>query len=106
VESTDDPLKKAKKLLGDLEFRGFYAEVNRVIWEALKDRLDLPASELNKQHIFNRLRAKGWGESNIYQLEDLLGKCEMNLYTPDTVRVDAGNLVAHAEQVIKYIRAV
>lgn len=101
-----DPLIRAKQLLEDLDYRRFYTELNHVLWDTLITKFDLPASEMNKQNITSLLRAKGWEEENIFKLQDILNKCEMNLYTPDHSRMDTSVLLRNTEQVIKYINEV
>jgi len=101
-----DPLARTKRLLGNGDHKGFYAELNRAIWEALSDKLNLPASELNKYNIAIQLKAKGWDDDAIYQLQNILSSCEMNLYTPDYNPTDMENMLQNAEHIIKYINEV
>lgn len=102
-----DPLLRAKRMVENPgEQKGFYTELNRALWDALAARFNLPASELNKYNISIQLKAKGWDEENILKLQDILNKCEMNLYTPDYGGMDRENILLEAEQVIKYINEV
>jgi BatD DUF11 like domain len=78
-----DPLQEAKQLFDKGDYKGFYREVNRAIWKALGKKLDLRASELNKFNIARQLKVRGWDTEMTLSLENLLGECEMNLYTPD-----------------------
>ena len=52
------------------------------------------------------LRAKGWEEENLFKLQDVMNKCEMNLYTPDYNGAGMEHILNHAEQVIKYVNEV
>jgi hypothetical protein len=101
-----DPLLRAKRMLNNGDHRGFYTELNRTLWDVLIAKFNLPASELNKFNISAQLRAKGWDEENIFKLQGILNKCEMNLYTPDYNNMDIENILHDAEQTIKYINEV
>ncbi|MBS1973079.1 MAG: protein BatD [Bacteroidetes bacterium] len=101
-----DPLLRTKRLLENGDYKGFYAELNRAIWAALYNKLNLPASELNKHNISLRLKAKGWDETTICQLENILNQCEMNLYTPGYNPADMGATLQSTERIIKYINEV
>ena len=106
VIETVDPLLRAKRMLENGDHRGFYTELNRALWDALASKFNLPASDLNKFNISAELRAKGWDEENIFKLQDILNKCEMNLYTPDYSNIDIENILHDSGQVIKYINEV
>ena len=101
-----DPLLRTKRLFNNGDHRGFYAELNHALWEALSNKLNLPASDLNKYKIGLQLKAKGWDDDAISQLQNMLGRCEMNLYTPDYNPTDMENMLREAEHVIKYINEV
>ena len=101
-----DPLLRTKEMLAQLNYSGFYRELNRSLWEVLASKLNLPASELNKQNVLSVLRAKGWEEENLFKLQDVMNKCEMNLYTPDYNGAGMEHILNHAEQVIKYVNEV
>ncbi|HVM86844.1 MAG TPA: BatD family protein [Puia sp.] len=101
-----DPLFKTKQLLTGGDHKGFYAELNRALWEALYNKFKLPASDLNKHNIVLQLQAKGWDDINIYQLENIFNRCEMNLYTPDYNAADMETTLQSAERIIKYINEV
>ena len=77
-----DPLLETRQLFAEGDYKGFYRELNRAVWKAIADKLDLPASELNKHNITRQLEARGWGMDTILSLENILNECEMNLYTP------------------------
>ncbi len=103
---TIDPLLRAKRMLEHSDHRGFYMELNRSLWDALAAKLSLPASELNKYNISVQLKAKGWDDENIFKLQDILNKCELNLYTPDYNAMNTEHVLQSAEQMIKYINEV
>ncbi|HEX9514256.1 MAG TPA: BatD family protein [Puia sp.] len=95
-----DPLQEAKLLFEKNDYKGFYREVNRAIWKALTRKLDLPASELNKNNIARKLQAKGWDTETTLFLENVLNECEMNLYTPAYDTYNMQQLLRQAESML------
>ncbi len=94
-----DPLHESKELIGTGDYGKFYASINRAIWKAVSDKLQLPASELNKFYISAALRSKGWDDEEIIQLKNLLNECEMKLYTPEYSSSDVERTLEEAEWV-------
>jgi hypothetical protein len=95
-----DPLQEARALFEGGDSKGFYREVNRAIWKAMSRKLDLPASELNKQNSIRQLQLRGWDDTALLTLENLLNECEMNLYTPAYDRWNMQQLLRQAEWVM------
>jgi hypothetical protein len=95
-----DPLSDAKIRFEKGDYPGFYRELNRTVWKAVADKLDLPASELNKYNVVRRLEAKGWDASTALSLEHLLNECEMNLYTPAYDTYNMQQLLSQAETLL------
>ena len=95
-----DPLQEARALFEGGDSKGFYREVNRAIWKAMSRKLDLPASELNKQNSTRQLQLRGWDDTALLTLENLLNECEMNLYTPAYDRLNMQQLLRQAEWVM------
>jgi hypothetical protein len=78
-----DPLLRSKELLESADYKGFYNELNGVVWTAVANRLQLPSSELNKYNIVQALQSRGSTEDTTSLLKKILNECEMSLYTPD-----------------------
>ena len=95
-----DPLQEAKQLLESGDSKGFYREVNRAIWKAMSRKFDLPASELNKQNSLRQLQLRGWDDTSLLSLENILNECEMNLYTPAYDRWNMQQLLMQAERIL------
>lgn len=95
-----DPLAEARQFFENGDSKGFYREVNRSIWKAMTKKLDLPASELNKHNMLRQLELRGWDNTSLLTLENLLNECEMNLYTPDYDRWNMQQLLRQAEWVL------
>lgn len=95
-----DPLAEARQFFDNGDSKGFYREVNRAIWKAMSKKLDLPASELNKQNSLHHLELRGWDDTSLLTLDNLLNECEMNLYTPEYDRRNMQQLLRQAESVL------
>lgn len=95
-----DPLQEARQFFENADSKGFYREVNRAIWKAMSRKLDLPASELNKHNSLHQLQLRGWDDTALMTLENLLNECEMNLYTPAYDRWNMQQLLRQAEWVL------
>lgn len=95
-----DPLLEARQFLEEGDSNRFYREVNRAVWKAIQKKLGLPASELNKQNCVRLLQMRGWDETAIISLENILNECEMNLYTPAYDRYNMQQLLRQAEWMV------
>jgi hypothetical protein len=96
-----DPLEKAKQLLNGGEYKYFYSELNRSVWKAVAEKLDLPSSELNKQNIILQLREKGLDAGTTLQFSRILNECEMSLYTPSYNMQNMEALLHQAELLLE-----
>ena len=99
-----DPLEKAKQLLGSGEYKYFYSELNRSVWKAVVDKLDLPSSQLNKQNIIVQLRAKGMDADTTLLFSGILNECEMSLYTPSYNMQNMEALLHQAELLLEKLQ--
>ena len=95
-----DPLQEARHFFEREDPKGFYREVNRALWKAMSKKLDLPASELNKANSIRQLQLRGWDNTALMTLENLLNDCEMNLYTPAYDRWNMQQLLRQSEWVL------
>lgn len=60
----------------------FYEEMLRALWGYISDKLAIPASQLNRQNVSEKLASAGVGEDTVASLMDILDRCEMARYTP------------------------
>jgi hypothetical protein len=95
-----DPLQEARNFFLREDPQGFYREVNRAVWKAMSKKLELPASELNKANSLRQLQLRGWDNTALMTLENLLSECEMNLYTPAYDRWNMQQLLSQAERLV------
>jgi hypothetical protein len=90
-------------LLENNDYKGFYRELNRAVWKAVSEKLNLPASELNKHNIAKQLQARGWDVDTTRSLENLLNECEINLYTPAYDPYNMQQLLRQAETLFRIL---
>jgi hypothetical protein len=95
-----DPLQDARQSFENGDSKAFYREINRAVWKVVGKKLDLPASELNKSNATRLLRMRGWDETALLSLENVLNECEMNLYTPAYDRFNMEQLLRQTERVL------
>ncbi|HXD78535.1 MAG TPA: BatD family protein [Puia sp.] len=95
-----DPLLGARRYFEFADYGAFCREVNRAIWKAIGQKLNLPSSELSKQNVMAQLELRGWDTPSILSLETALNECELNLYTPAYDRHNMEQLLRQAEWVL------
>lgn len=100
-----DPLLESRGFIFAADYGKFYGSVNRAVWKTVSEKLNLPASDLNKLNIAGNLRSQGWTENEINQLTNLLNECEMKLYTPEYNASDARRMLASAEEIVSRLTA-
>jgi hypothetical protein len=100
-----DPLRESRELMDSGDYSKFYASVNRGVWKSVSDKLQLPASELNKLNIASGLRNRGWSEDDIIRLKNVLNECEMKLYTPEYSTSDMERVLGSAEEITNRLKA-
>jgi hypothetical protein len=100
-----DLLEDAKNYLAQGQYREFYSEINRVLWKAAEDKLDLPGSQMNKLTIARKLREAGWDKETISRLEDLWLECEIKLYTPSHNVTDLRRVLENSEDILSKLKS-
>jgi hypothetical protein len=100
-----DPLMESREFMALGDYTKFYTSVNRAVWKAVSDKLQLHPSELNKLNIASGLRAKDWSDEEIIQLKNVLNECEMKLYTPEFSVSNMERMLASAEAIIYKLKA-
>jgi len=100
-----DPLQESREYMAAADYGKFYASVNRTVWKAVSDKLQLPASELNKLNIASGLRERNWSDEEIIRLKNILNECEMKLYTPEYSSIDVARILQTAEEICLKLKA-
>lgn len=77
-------LASARKQLLSGDKKLFYQNIYKGLYQYLSDKFNIPAAELNKENISERLAAAGIKAPLINQLTETLDLCEMARYAPVT----------------------
>lgn len=96
-------LAKAGRLLNGEQYDGFYEELLRAMNSYLSDKLQIPASQLNRDNVMHALEARGASDELTHNLTEILNDCEMARYTPQSSGMAAGRTYAEARTVIDSI---
>ena len=88
--------ENARKSMGNDDPKGFYREVQRVLWKIAADRCEVLPSFLNKQNISFELQKQDIETPVINNFLTVLNECEWALYTPDHVAEDMEQLLDKA----------
>lgn len=77
-------LKRGEIFLRQELYTAFYEELHKAILGYLSDKLAIPAGELNKELIGEKLKDKGCSEGLLELLNSLLDACEYARYAPSS----------------------
>ena len=93
-------LKQAAALLKANKPAEFYDEVLKALWGYVGDKLNLPAAELNKENVSEKLQAKGADTSIVQQLVETMNDCEFARYAPGDPSQTMDKIYAAATEAI------
>lgn len=82
-------LRSAYRLMMAGKQNGFYDEVLRALWGYVGDKLNMPAEQLSRDNINDRLKDRGIDASTIERFIGALDECEFERYAPGDA---AGNM--------------
>lgn len=81
--------RAAEKYMREQNNRGFYEEMLRGLWGYLGDKLNIPAADLTKENMRERLSRKGVAEEDVESYVGLITDCEYAQYAPvDSVHIE------------------
>lgn len=98
-------LRAAKQFMARKESDKFYMELNQAMTGYLSDKLGIPASQLLRENISQKLSERGLSENDILSTIDILDECEMARFTPEHSESEMSNLYARAASAIKAIES-
>lgn len=75
-------LELAARYLKEGKDKAFYEETSRAVWGYLSSKLKIPAADLSKQLVQDKLSARSINGSNTHELFNLIDNCEVALYAP------------------------
>jgi len=82
LTAQQNPLETAEQSLQHNDASLFYTRLNMEVKTYLSKKLALPAEDLNRKNIAEKLDAKGIGNETSVDLQKLLDEIEWQLYTP------------------------
>lgn len=74
--------RAAEKYMNEHNTRGFYEEMLRGLWGYLGDKLNIPAADLTKENVRERLSRKGVATEDVESYVALITDCEYAQYSP------------------------
>lgn len=93
-------LRQAAELLKADKPVEFYDEVLKALWGYAGDKLNLPAAELNKDNVSEKLHSMGADASLVQELADTMNECEFARYAPGDPSRAMDKIYAAAAEVI------
>ncbi len=82
IQAQQNPLALAEECLQRQDTNLFYTHLNLGLKNYLSKKFDIPAEELNRKNIVEKLDAKGVNNETAVELQKLLDEIEWQLYTP------------------------
>lgn len=99
-------LKESKFLLDAHENDKFYAALAKALWGYISDKLSIPASQLTRDNVADKLASYGLNSDATAEVLDVLDRCEMARFTPNDSESEAADIYSTAERAIKSIEDV
>ncbi len=96
-------LSIAEKYLRANDKELFYVEIFKALYGYIGDKLNIPAADLNKEHISDKLKNKTVSESTIQQLITTIDNCEFARYAPSSVSGDLNSIYISTVELITKI---
>lgn len=98
-------LKSAESYLKQGLSGAYYEELHKALLGYVSDKLMIPAADLSKDTISEKLRERGVREESVNALTDLIDKCEFARYAPESGQAQMENEYNEAVQVISAIES-
>ena len=96
-------LKQAENYLHQNLNGAYYEELHKALLGYVSDKLMIPAADLSKETVSEKLRERGVGDESIAKLTALVDQCEFARYAPDSGQTQMENEYNEAIQVISEI---
>lgn len=96
-------LKRGEEFLRQELYTAFYEELHKAILGYLSDKLMVPAGELNRDVIREKLLARGCTEELIAALEGVIDACEYARYAPSS---GASAMESHYQEAMRIISEI
>lgn len=89
-------LRSANLLMLKGQRQGFYEEVLQALWGYVGDKLGMPAEQLNRENIAERLEGLGIDKTTSAKLIDAIDECEFERYAPPSEEGDMNRTLEKA----------
>ena len=96
-------LKNAEGYLHQNLGSAYYEELHKALLGYVSDKLMIPAADLSKETIGEKLREGGVRDESVNALTDLIDKCEFARYAPESAQTQMENEYNEAVKVISDI---
>lgn len=94
-------LKKAAEYMKQNKKDEFYEEVLNALWGYLGDKLEMPASELTRDNVVDKLGDKGVSMDAVEPFVNTLNDCEFERYAPSGLARPLQDMYTRAAEVIE-----
>ena len=99
-------LRLARKAMNEHHNEQFYALLAKALWGYISDKLQIPASELTRDNIAERLGSYGADQALVDKTIAILDDCEMARFTPAHSDTEVSALYKTATDVINALESV
>ncbi|RXI24225.1 MAG: hypothetical protein C7K11_01940 [Candidatus Amulumruptor caecigallinarius] len=99
-------LRSAKGHMDSRDSDKFYEAVLQAMWGFLSDKLSMPASQLSRENVSEKLHDFGADDAVTDRLIAILDQCEMARYTPMGSDEQMGSLYKEASEVINALSSI
>lgn len=90
----------AEKYLKENNKEQFYVEIFKALYGYISDKFNIPVSDLNKEHIANKLKTANVNEVIVQQLLSIIDNCEFARYAPSAVSGDLNSIYNNTVELI------
>ena len=99
-------LKEAGSYLSRHENEKVYEALLRAVWGFLSDKLAIPASQLSRQNISEKLAAINTPQSIIDRVIEVIDNCEMARFTPGMTDASAEKAYNEVSEIMKEMESI
>lgn len=96
-------LANAKQYLDNNDNDKFFEEMVKALWGYISDKLSIPASELSKESVSEKLENKGVNLKTSSEILELIETCEFARYAPSSSENQPGNIFTRSGELITNI---
>lgn len=99
-------LKDSKTFMDSHRNDEFYASIAKALWGYISDKLSISPSGLTRDNVADKLNAYGLSGEDADKVLEILDRCEMARFTPNSSDAEMADIYAKASEAIKSIEDV